>query len=372
MKTFNSIMMAIAALSVLALNGCESRIEQPAAENETQIFLTPGIYGAFTDPQTRVTNPVDLDNANGYNDFYSAPMLTKLPLGTTVWLTYRKAKVTYPNTENPSDWDEPNLRAYVVQNVAGYNALYPISSHNITENGIEYLEIDEPIQYTTPLFLEDGDYQFRMVSPANKIVKENLKMIVDNGMYVYANDERYSQTRSKIIRIAPTGTGVQNIVLNPMINQTARIKVTLTPGENVSRMEMMSEGVEVSGLQNPEMEPGGKLKFDWSSMSIQDTLKMKLADKRSRVSITEFEKDETTGVIVGDIGVLPTDAMSTNMVILINMAVNGIPTQYLVTLSQLRLYHGHSYNLDLQVNLSGDIYVMNWSNQSWTGSVKFE
>ena len=120
MKTFNSIMMAIAALSVLALNGCESRIEQPAAENGTQIFLTPGIYGAFTDPQTRVTNPVDLDNANGYNDFYSAPMLTKLPLGTTVWLTYRKAKVTNPNTENPSDWDEPNLRAYVVQNVAGY------------------------------------------------------------------------------------------------------------------------------------------------------------------------------------------------------------------------------------------------------------
>ena len=372
MKTINSIMMAIAALSVLALNGCESRIEQPEDMTGTQIFLTPDIYGAFTAPQTRITNPVDLDNANGYNDFYSAPLLTKLPLGTTVWLTYRKALVANPDPESPSDWEKPDLHAYVVQNVAGYNALYPISSHSITEDGVEYLEVDEPINYTTPLFLSDGDYQFRMVSPANRIVKENLKMIVDNGMYVFANDERYVQTQSKVIRIAPTGTGVQNVVLNPMINQTARIKVKLTPGANVSCMEMMSEGVEISGLQNPEMEAGGKLKFDWSSMSIQDTLKMKLADKRSRVSITEFEKDEQTGVIVGDIGVLPTDAMSTNMVILINMAVNGIPTQYLVTLSQLRLYHGHSYNLDLQVNLNGDIYVLNWSNQSWTGSVKFE
>ena len=55
--------------------------------------------------------------------------------------------------------------------------------------------------------------------------------------------------------------------------------------------------------------------------------------------------------------------------VLINMAVNGIPTQYVITLSQIKFVHGHSYNLDVKVGLNGNINVMNWANQSWTGEV---
>lgn len=371
MKRIKIALMALSAVPVLLLDGCQSRIEQPEIQTGAQVFVTPGVYGSFAGaPETRVTNPVDLDNAKGYNGFTKAPALVKLPIGSTVWLTYRKAKVANPDSENPAHWDEPNLHAYVVQDVAGYNALYPISSHAVMENGVEYLEIDDPITYSNPLFLEDGDYQFRMVSPANKIVKENLKMQVKNGMYVYANDERYVQTSSKIIHIAPTGTGVQNIVLNPMINQTARMRVRIFPGENVSRMEMMTQGIEISGLQNPERETGGNLMFQWSSMNIQDTLRMKHGEKHARVNIREFEQDGN--VIIGETGILPTDAMSTATVLLINMAVNGVPTQYLLVLNQMRFYHGHSYNLDVTVDLDGDIHVMNWSNQSWTGEVSFQ
>ena len=221
--------------------------------------------------------------------------------------------------------------------------------------------------YSTPLYLQDGYYQFRAVCPANRIRKSDLAMQVNNGMQVYANDERDEQTRSKIVQVRANGSGVQNIVLNPMINQMARIKVTIHPGENVSTMEMMSQGVEISGLQNPEME-GSALAFNWSSMNLADTLKIQRGSKYSRASIHEFTKD-ASDAFVGELCILPTDASSTVTVLLVNMAVNGVPTQYLLLLNQMKYFHGHSYNLDLEIGLEGKIRVMNWANQSWTGEV---
>jgi hypothetical protein len=325
------------------------------------------VYGAFAQPGTRA---VDLEHPNYYNGFTREPDLIQLPLESTVWLTYRKAKAAYepnPNPNNPNHWETPNLQAYVVKDAAGYNALYPIGSSSITEGGVTYLQVPENYNVTNPLYLKDGHYQFRMVSPANRIRKDNLAMQVDNGMYVYANDERYNQTASKVIEIVNNNQGVQNIKLNPMINETARIQVTIHPGTNVNTMEMLSMGVEISGLQNPETE-SGRLAFKWSSMSLQDTLVMKRGDKHARVTIRDFEVTDD-GKIIGSTGVLPTNSMSTPSLILFNLAVNGIPTQYVISLSQIKFFHGHSYNLDVQVKADGNINVMNWANQAWSGEV---
>ena len=371
MKTLYRILVAAAAAPILFAS-CQSKTEQPATA-EVQVMFAPSVYGAFDTPETRAVDLARTGNTSYtyyyYNGFKGEPGKTTLPIGSTVWLTYRKAKVANPSPTVASDWEPSNLQAYVVENAAGYNALYPITSHSITENSVTYLEIDEPVTYTTPLFLEEGKYQFRMVTPANRIVKSNLKMIVDNGMYVYASDERYEQTQSKVIDIVPTQLGVQNIILNPIIAQTARFTVTIIPGDNVTTIEPMAQGVEISGLQNPELEEGGKLKFDWSSMSLQDTLKMKKGDKHARAYIKEFEVDETTGTLRGDVGILPTNAMSTMGVVLINMTVNGIPTQYVVSLYQMKFFHGHSYDLTVKVNVDGSINVLNWANQAWSGEV---
>ena len=66
---------------------------------------------------------------------------------------------------------------------------------------------------------------------------------------------------------------------------------------------------------------------------------------------------------------LPTNAMSTVSYILINMAVNGIPTQYVLTMSRLKFFHGHTYDLKIQVDADGHINVMSWANQAWSGEV---
>lgn len=367
----------ILAAAISALTACERTPGNDIPEKDgVRVALLPSAYGVPAPVRTRA---VDLTNTGDaghpdyyYNGFLGEPLLTALPVGTTVWLTYRRGEPVDPagDLEDPDNftWDPMELHAYVVQNAAGYNALYPIKSDEVTEGGVTYMSVGD-ITYTAPLFLKDGYYQFRMVSPANRIVKSTLSMQVDNGMYVYANDERYEQTRSRIIRVHASGEGVQNIVLNPMINQTARFRISLLPGANVSSMEMMSQGIEIAGLQNPEKEPGGSLDFSWNSMDIRDTLKMKRGDKYCRTFIKDFVLED--GRIVGETGVLPTDAMSTTTVITVNVAVNGIPTQYLVVINKRRYFHGHSYNIDLEVGLDGDIRVMNWSSQSWAGNMYF-
>ena len=152
--------------------------------------------------------------------------------------------------------------------------------------------------------------------------------------------------------VVVNATGVQYIKLNPIISQTARFTFTIEKGEGVNRLEPLAAGIEISGLQNPVMHDE-QLTYNWSSENIADTLVMRIGDKRSWVTLPgeELQTDED-GTITGDIGVLPTLTMSTPIAILINMAINGVPTQYMTLLNEQMLLHARSYNLK-------------WQNQSW-------
>ena len=92
--------------------------------------------------------------------------------------------------------------------------------------------------------------------------------------------------------------------------------------------------------------------YNWSSENIADTLVMRMGDKRSWVTLpgSELETD-AEGTITGDIGVLPTLTMSTPISVLINMAVNGVPTQYMTLVNETHLLHARSYNFDWTVNV---------------------
>ena len=366
MKTSRLYILAAAFITPLFIASCESKMEPTLTE--VHPVLAPAVYGAFEQPSTRVVPyPIDIQNAE-HNGFTSVPNAVPLPIGSTVWLMYRRANdgITNPDPNNSAHWGPSDLKAYVVKadEEMGFNALYPVPYSENTSEGTLVIS-DNLESYATPLYLNDGYYQFRAVSPAYPIRKTDYKMKVDNGMWLYANDERYNQTKSAVIYVG--GTNVQNVQLQPMISQVARIDIRLSPkSNNISKMEIMDQGIEISGLQNPETTDGSNLMFQWSSMSIADTLKMKRGEKGRTLVIHDFTTEES-GAIVGTAAILPTDAMSTMVVVLINMAVNGIPTQYILTLSQMKFFHGHSYLLDLELDLNGNVYVMNWANQSWSG-----
>lgn len=319
-------------------------------------FQLPGTYGiGVSNVQSRAT-----DNL-GPNDWHALPQPTQeelLPVGSTLWLSYAK------QNEDGTTYGTPNLQGYVVgTTTGGYNTLYPCTTQEV--NG--KLEIN-PEEIGAPLYLETGTYKFKIISPAYPI-STDLKMKVDNGMYLYSTDGRYKETYTEPIDIAVNTTGVQYIRLNPIISQVARFTFTIHKGTGVYTLEPLEAGIEISGLQDTYLHD---TEYNWSSENIADTLVMRIGDKRSWVTLpgSKLETD-ADGTITGDIGVLPTLTMSTPISVLINMAVNGVPTQYMTLVNETHLLHARSYNFRWTVNVEdGQISVMTWQNQSWSTEVE--
>lgn len=341
------------------LIACSTEEDTPVSvpDGKVQVeFQLPGTYGiSISDAQSRA-----VDNL-GPNDWHDLPQPTQeelLPVGSTLWLSYAK------QDEDGTTYGTPNLQGYVVgTTIGGYNTLYPCTTQEV--NG--KLEIN-PEEIGAPLYLEEGIYKFKMISPAYP-VSTDLKMTIDNGMYLYSTDGRYEETYSQPIPIEVNTTGVQYIRLNPIISQVARFTFTIHKGTGVYTLEPLEAGIEISGLQDTYLHG---TEYNWSSENIADTLVMRIGDKRSWVTLpgSELETD-ADGTITGDIGVLPTLTMSTPISVLINMAVNGVPTQYMTLVNETHLLHAHSYNFRWTVNVEdGQISVMTWQNQSWSTEVE--
>ena len=351
----------IIGMTIGLLTACSTTDEEPVPAPDGKVrveFQLPGTYGVnVSHVQSRAVDNLDPN----WHDLPEANA-TLLPVGSTLWLSYAK--------QNDDDtYSKPDLQGYVVgTNASGYNTLYPCTT---TERADGKLTLN-PEAIGAPLYLETGTYKFKMISPAYPIDKE-LKMQVDNGMYLYSTDGRYEETSSRAEEIIVNATGVQYIKLNPIISQVARFTFTIQKGKGVNRLEPLAAGIEISGLQNPynhlnESEEGDNLlTYNWSSEDIADTLVMHMGDKRSWVTLPgeELQVDED-GTITGDIAVLPTLTMSTPISILINMAINGVPTQYMTLLNEQMLLHARSYNLKWEVSVTeGQISVVTWQNQSW-------
>lgn len=328
---------------------------------EVRVFA-PQIYGHQPDaPGTKVIGDIGnhLDNDNVRN----------LSEGSTLWLAYEhQTKADDPNTpENEAMYDPPVLKAYVVRSSGGgYQALY--ACRHTEQGGMLVVNPDDASTTEAPLYLKhDQVYRFRMISPALPISQNDLSMHVDNGVSFCSSDQRYEQTSSVDQKIQAEQSGVNYVQLKPMVQQTARLRFTLKKGTNVSTLSMMSDGVEVTGIQDPYVYSSEGTSYNWSSMAEGDTLVMRKGDKRAWVALPgERFVTDASGNLSGDICILPTDARSNMVTILLNMAVNGVPTQYITTLNGQVFEHAKSYNMNFTVGLSNNIVVVNWQNIAWT------
>lgn len=319
-------------------------------------FIAPQVYGhAPSRTATRVIGDID--------DVLETLQITNLEDGSTLWLSYelKNANGTY---------EKPVLKPYSVRKSGGgYSSLYACG-HTI-ENNMMVVTPEDATETTSPLYLKhDAVYRFRIISPAMPIYADNLSTLVDNGDSFCASDQRYDETASTDTHIQATTSGVNYVKLNPMIQQTARLKFTLKKGSNVSSIRMMANGVEISGIQDPYLHNSSGEIYNWSSMELADTLVMRLGDKTAWITLPgdRFATDQD-GNLAGEICILPTDARSNTVVILLNMAVNGVPTQYITTLNRMVFEHAKSYNLAFTVNLKDNIVVVNWQNISWTEEI---
>ena len=382
MRKLIYILIAVAACACSHFDEMEERVDRDGVRI---VFSLPGMYDHIN---SRIGTKANdrLDPLRHINDSVpSAPdyaRLTSLPVGSTLWLTYSK------KDEETGDYSTPMLQAYKIIDSGGYHSMYACTFHQETDaDGFTYNVIDD--QTTgTPLILTDGTYRFKMISPALPITYDSEKgwrLPVDNGMYFYSTDGRYHETVAKDIvvdskSLANDGKNVLYVKLNPIINQTARFRFRIFKGDNVESLEMMPAGIEVSGLQNPYDRSGEERSmFYWASDNISDTLRMKMGDKHQWVKLAsvDIRKSKETGpdgvladALCGDVGFLPTNSLSTTVVILFNFLVNGIPTQYETTVNQMIFEHAHSYNIGVEVNQKDGIRVFNWLNQAWTGDLE--
>ncbi len=329
-----SIITAIAICLLTA--SCQSVI--PDAPEPMAPVLAGGVYTGLTPGyETKASLAAIAD---------PLPATMDLPAGTTLYLMievwdgerFVQDKVRYP------------LKSYVV---GGGNSLYPC---RVDDDG-NSLE-----QSGSPLMLGVGRYRFHAVSPARKIRDVEINSVVypdvmpiRNGDYVIASDPNWDETAPTIADVAiTTGNAVQPVTLNPLINQTAEMVFNIKKGKNVTKLEILPEGVDLTGIQNDD----SGVAFHWSIGGSE--LPMKVGDKYHGVKVKDWV--ETAEGLKGTISVLPTDATTNAIFILFNIAVNDVPTQYMATLNQQYYKSSHRYSYSFRVDVEDGIHVATWDN----------
>lgn len=367
-RTIYILSMLLAALLSACSSDSDGAGEDANAATDGMVAVSisvPGVLSSGPLPSASTRSQAIADA------FGTEPPLTYLPVGSTLWLAVQKK-------DDDGTYEPADIRGYVVGSNSGYNSLFAC---NTVVNAKGEMTIDVGSQSGVPLYLKAGTYKFRIMSPALDISASTLATRIENGMYFYSSDERYDETKSQDIKIEANHSGVQNIRLNPMVQQVAQIRIDLLKGRNVYDIEMLDAGVEISGLQNPQAIDGSNV-YNWSSSSEADTLRMKMGDKQTWTSIPGSGFAPVSGISIGGIaydglrgaaGVLPTDARLTNIVVLVSMAVNGVPTQYEFTMRDITLLHGRSYNVQLLIEHNDEgLSVTKWLNHSWNAGLTLE
>ncbi|MBM6883248.1 BF2992 family fimbrillin-A clan protein [Bacteroides caecigallinarum] len=342
-RTLNFLYTFLFFTSIILVSCDDSLHEQGALEEipEGCVRVNFTLSGSYGGPLSDLSRSNPLDN-------YSP---VKIPDGTTLWIA------VYKNNSN----ELQKVKSFVVKG----NTLYPCkvdADGNVTDEN------------DVPLYLESGTYTFRAIGPARELT-DDKHLYIENGQYVIANDERdrfntdlAETTKGTAGVTKKLDNGVNPVVevqLNPLINQTAKLKFTIRAGINVYKLGVQTTGVEIDGLQN-NYSIDKNSPWNWTLGT--DTLIAYRGNKNTKLTLTE-PVEITNEKVVYETSILPTDAYSTPLIILFSMRVNGVPSQFQMMLSRKFFLTGYSYHYMGTINLKDGIAAMEWMNVGWETNV---
>lgn len=325
-------------------------------------FTLPGVIGAPLKEASRAESRMGNMPGNTVDDkTLVGKEIVNLPDGTTLWI---KAK------ETTGDKSHEVVNSYVVRNISGTETggqqmLYPCtvdSMGNVVEES------------SVPMFLKVNTwYRFHAVSPARKFANgSEYGLYVNNKEYVIATDIRYDQTRPKEVQITEGEGTVQIVEMNKLINQTAQLEFTIYAADNnpnIYSLDVMPQGVEISGVQNAySRNNSGGEPWNWL---MEDTLQVRVGQYDERVVIRKTNDDDSfirkndDGSLYVKCPILPTDVFSTPIIVLFNLEVNGIPTQYELMLREKIFRSGYTYHYKGELDIQDGVTVMTWQYVSW-------
>lgn len=284
--------------------------------------------------------------------------LQPVPLspGSTMWLLIEEPEFPERDRElEPEDivdWkisDTYPMKSYVV--MGEDSSLFPCQ---VDGNG------NMTSRSGSPLMLMNGKYKFHAVSPA-RALGSNGEMSIKNGQYVIASDRRWTETEPTIVKvdIDPGSNEMQSVELNPLINQTSQIRIRLKCGDNVSKIGILPEGVEVSGIQE---DTGTGVSFHWTVD--ESNLPIMVGNKYHGVKVPEWFEETVGGekVLTGLVSILPTDATTNSVFITFNISVNDVSTQYMASLNTQYFESARRYTYTFKVSIPDGVTVATWDN----------
>lgn len=283
--------------------------------------------------------------------------IVPLPEGSTLRIIAEKLDETTGQVTSYSS------AAYVVKEVSegtGVTSLYPCEVD--ADGNVESID-------GTPMFISEGNYKFWAVSPARKLDESNSTS-VKNGEELLATDERYTETAPTNIDVSANWSDdesrIEVIKLNPLFNQTAQLKFTITSETKwIHSLELLAAGVEYSGLQEETVN-------NWSLTShLQTDYGMKNGTYRETECVTGKNSDGSHYLEVTT-PILPVNAIATPVVVLFNVLINGVPSPFSVMLTEKDFKAGYSYHYKGQVKLQDGVAVIVWQFVEWGTDVVFD
>lgn len=332
----------------LGWSACNNNIDTDKIPDDNLIQVQPLLSGSLVaDGFATGTRAENLPDGH---------VIVSLPEGSTLWIIAEKL-------DDADKVISTSKTAYVVKEVSegtGVTSLYPCE---VDDDG-NLLSIDG-----TPMFISEGKYKFWAVSPARKLEDNNF-LTVKNGEELLATDERYFETAPTKIEVSANWSDdesrIEVIKLNPLFNQTAQLKFTITSEAKwIHSLELLAAGVEYSGLQEETVN-------NWS---LAGHLQTDYGMKNGLYRETEYFKgvnSDGTHYLEVTTPILPVNAIATPVVVLFNVLINSVPSPFSVMLTEKDFKAGYSYHYKGQVKLQDGVAVIVWQFVEWGTDVVFD
>ena len=365
MKVKLAILISAACCFMAACTKEKAVVEQEAYDVPEGMravqFTLPGVIGAPLREGSRAESRMGNAPGEDVDDFTLKNDPVNLSDGTTLWI---KAE------EIDGAQSHVAVNSYVVRNISGTDEgqqmLFPCtvdSAGNVVEES------------SVPMFLNVGrTYRFHAVSPAREFAEDSeYGLYVNNKEYVIASDKRYYQTAPKEVEITEGEGAVQIVQMNSLINQTAQLEFTIYAADNnpnIYSLDVMPQGVEISGVQNAYSIIDNPNAETWN-WTVEDTLQVRVGQYDDRVVIRKTNDDDSfirkndDGSLYVRCPILPTDVFSTPIIVLFNLEVNGIPTQYELMLREKIFRSAYTYHYKGELDIQNGVTVMTWQYVSW-------
>lgn len=338
--------MAAWCCMLLGWTACDNDAAADKVPGEGLVQIQPVLSGSLVADGFAAGTRASLSGEDGYK-------IVPLPEGTTLWIiaetTDEVGKSIYTKT------------SYVVKEVGeGVTSLYPCEVDTVGK----VVSVDG-----TPMFISEGTYKFWAISPAREL-KDGNTLSVKNGEELLATDDRYEETKPTTIKVSGNWSNdesrIEVIKLNPLFNQTAQLKFTITSEAKwIHSLELLAAGVEYSGLQEETVD-------NWSLTNHLNTdYGMKNGTYRETECVTGVNSDGTHYLEVTT-PVLPVNAVATPVVVSFNVLINGVPSPFSIMLTEKNFQAGYSYHYKGSVKLQDGVAVIVWQFVEWNMDVVFD